>query len=146
MYGAVSAHLGIGNDETTPDGQVTLERVECNAACDYAPVVMVNWEVFDNVTPDAAIDLVYRPCAGEPVEAAYNLGSGEGASVLELMHAIRDASGIAFEPEVGPRRAGDPARIVADGSLAARDLDWRMRHTIADMVASAWSAEVAAAR
>ncbi len=41
-------HLGVGNDETTPDGKVTLEHLECNAACDYAPVVMVNWEFFDN--------------------------------------------------------------------------------------------------
>lgn len=38
-------HLGVGNDETTADGQVTLEHIECNAACDYAPVMMVNWEI-----------------------------------------------------------------------------------------------------
>ena len=37
-----SDHLGVGHDETTDDGVITLERVECNAACDYAPVVMVN--------------------------------------------------------------------------------------------------------
>ena len=51
-------HLGVGDDETTPDGKVSLEHVECNAACDYAPVVMVNWEFFDNMTPDTARDLV----------------------------------------------------------------------------------------
>jgi NADH-quinone oxidoreductase subunit E len=51
IFAAVSDHLGIGHDETTEDGAVTLERVECNAACDYAPVVMVNWEFFDNQTP-----------------------------------------------------------------------------------------------
>jgi NADH-quinone oxidoreductase subunit E len=45
-------HLGVGDDEATPDGKVSLEHVECNAACDYAPVVMVNWEFFDNMTPD----------------------------------------------------------------------------------------------
>ena len=44
-------HLGVGNDETTEDGKVTLEHIECNAACDYAPVMMVNWEFFDNLTP-----------------------------------------------------------------------------------------------
>ena len=44
-------HLGVGDDEPTPDGKVSLEHVECNAACDYAPVVMVNWEFFDNMTP-----------------------------------------------------------------------------------------------
>jgi NADH-quinone oxidoreductase subunit E len=58
IWDAVSAHLGIGHDETTDDGKVTLERVECNAACDYAPVVMANWEFFDNQTPQSTIDLV----------------------------------------------------------------------------------------
>ena len=51
MYAALQDHLGIGNDETTADGQITLEHVECNAACDFAPVMMVNWEFFDNTTP-----------------------------------------------------------------------------------------------
>ena len=51
-------HLGIGDDETTPDGKVSLEHLECNAACDYAPVVMVNWEFFDNQTPRSARNLV----------------------------------------------------------------------------------------
>jgi NADH-quinone oxidoreductase subunit E len=44
IFAALSEHLGIGNHETTADGKLSLERVECNAACDYAPVVMVNWE------------------------------------------------------------------------------------------------------
>jgi NADH-quinone oxidoreductase subunit E len=51
-------HLGVGTDEVTPDGKVSVEHVECNAACDYAPVVMVNWEFFDNMTPQSARDLV----------------------------------------------------------------------------------------
>jgi NADH-quinone oxidoreductase subunit E len=51
-------HLGVADDEATPDGKVSLENVECNAACDYAPVVMVNWEFFDNMTPESARDLV----------------------------------------------------------------------------------------
>lgn len=58
IMAALEEHLGIGNDETTPDGKVHLEHVECNAACDYAPVVMVNWEFFDNQTPGSARDLV----------------------------------------------------------------------------------------
>ena len=53
-----SEHLGVGNDETTEDGKVTLEHIECNAACDFAPVVMVNWEFFDNQTPESAKQLV----------------------------------------------------------------------------------------
>ncbi len=51
-------HLGVGLDEVTPDGKVSYEHVECNAACDYAPVVMVNWEFFDDMTPQSARDLV----------------------------------------------------------------------------------------
>ena len=67
IWDEVSDHLGIGHDETTPDGKVTLERVECNAACDYAPVVMVNWEFFDNQTPDSTRALVDDLQAGAPV-------------------------------------------------------------------------------
>lgn len=51
-------HLGIAHGETTDDGAVTLEHIECNAACDYAPVIMVNWEFFDNQTPESARELV----------------------------------------------------------------------------------------
>jgi NADH-quinone oxidoreductase subunit E len=51
-------HLGVGVDEPTPDGKVSVEHVECNAACDYAPVVMVNWEFFDDMTPQSARELV----------------------------------------------------------------------------------------
>ena len=54
IYDEVSDHLGVGNNETTADGKVTLERLECNAACDFAPVMMVNWEFFDNQTPESA--------------------------------------------------------------------------------------------
>jgi UDP-glucose 4-epimerase len=81
--------------------------------------------------------------AGRPLEAAYNLGSGDGASVKQIMDAMARVTGIAFTPEIGARRPGDPARIVASGELAARDLDWRMRHTLDEMVASAWAARTA---
>src|SRR5262249_13898391 len=59
-------HLGVADDEATPDGKVSLEHVECNAACDYAPVVMVNWEFFDNMTPDSARELVDDLRSGAP--------------------------------------------------------------------------------
>ncbi|HUA28772.1 MAG TPA: NADH-quinone oxidoreductase subunit NuoE [Streptosporangiaceae bacterium] len=58
IFADLQEHLGVGNDQTTPDGKVSLEHLECNAACDYAPVVMVNWEFFDNMTPRSARDLV----------------------------------------------------------------------------------------
>ena len=55
---ALTDHLGIGHGETTEDGTITLEHIECNAACDYAPVMMVNWEFFDNSSPSTARALV----------------------------------------------------------------------------------------
>lgn len=79
--------------------------------------------------------------AGTPLERVYNLGSGDGLSVRQIMTAMAAVTGIDFEPEIGPRRAGDPDRIVADGTLAARDLDWKMRHSVEDMVASAFEAQ-----
>jgi NADH-quinone oxidoreductase subunit E len=62
----LQSHLGIGHNETTEDGTVSLEHIECNAACDYAPVVMVNWEFYDNQTPSSAKDLVDACRAGSP--------------------------------------------------------------------------------
>jgi len=64
VYAELKEHIG-GTD--TPDGKVTLQHVECNAACDYAPVVMVNWEFFDNMTPESAKALVDDLRAGKPV-------------------------------------------------------------------------------
>jgi NADH-quinone oxidoreductase subunit E len=58
IFADLRQYLGVGNDETTADGKVTLEHLECNAACDYAPVMMVNWEFFDNMTPQSARELV----------------------------------------------------------------------------------------
>ena len=58
IFATLKDHLGIGHDETTEDGVITLEHLECNAACDYAPVMMVNWEFFDNQTPESAVGLV----------------------------------------------------------------------------------------
>jgi UDP-glucose 4-epimerase len=78
--------------------------------------------------------------AGESVEPAYNLGSGTGVSVREIMTTVAEVTGIPFDPVIAPRRAGDPARIVAAGDLAARDLDWQMRHSLREMVESQWLA------
>ena len=66
LYRTACDRLGISNHETTPDGKVSLERIECNAACDYAPVVMVNWEFYDNQTPESLRELVDGVRAGNP--------------------------------------------------------------------------------
>lgn len=78
--------------------------------------------------------------SGAQLEPVYNLGSGEGVSVREIMTAMSAVTGIEFTPEIGPRRPGDPARIVASGTAAARDLAWEMRHSLREMVHSAWNA------
>ncbi|MBO3129829.1 NADH-quinone oxidoreductase subunit NuoE [Dermatophilus congolensis] len=67
IFDRVSEHLGIGHDETTEDGRITLERVECNAACDYAPVVMANWEFMDAQTPESAVAMVDDMRAGKEI-------------------------------------------------------------------------------
>ncbi|UIJ36038.1 NADH-quinone oxidoreductase subunit NuoE [Allobranchiibius sp. GilTou73] len=88
IFDTLSEHLGIGHDETTPDGKVTLERVECNAACDYAPVVMANWEFIDNQTPTSATQLVDDLRAGKEVRPT------RGASkVCSFKHVSRVLAG-----------------------------------------------------
>jgi UDP-glucose 4-epimerase len=77
---------------------------------------------------------------GGQLEPVYNLGSGTGLSVREIIDAMLRVTGSDVVPVVTARRPGDPARIVATGELAARDLQWRMRHDLDDMVASAWRA------
>jgi UDP-glucose 4-epimerase len=111
-----------GDDYDTPDG--TCVR-------DFVHVADLS---------DAHLVAAQRLAAGDSLEPVYNLGSGTGSSVREIMDAIRTVTGIDFTPEIGPRRPGDPDRIVATGEAAARDLGWENRHTLEDMVRSAWEA------
>jgi NADH-quinone oxidoreductase subunit E len=66
IFSSLKDHLGIGHNETLEDGTVSLEHIECMAACDYAPVMTVNWEFYDNQTPQSARDLVDACRAGTP--------------------------------------------------------------------------------
>ena len=66
IFSALKEHLDIENDGVTPDGKVSLEHIECNAACDYAPVVMANWEFYDNQTVESAKSLVDAARHGNP--------------------------------------------------------------------------------
>jgi NADH-quinone oxidoreductase subunit E len=66
IFAGLKEHLGVENDCVTADGKVSLEHIECNAACDYAPVVMANWEFYDNQTVQSAKDLVDSMRAGNP--------------------------------------------------------------------------------
>ncbi|MET8623655.1 NADH-quinone oxidoreductase subunit NuoE [Kitasatospora sp. NPDC004669] len=85
IFAELQQHLGIRNNETTEDGEVSIEHIECNAACDYAPVVMVNWEFFDNQTPESARQLVDDLRAGRevrPTRGARLCGFKETARIL----------------------------------------------------------------
>lgn len=66
IFESIKEHLDIENDGVTNDGKVSVEHIECNAACDYAPVVMVNWEFYDNQTVQSTKDLVDAARAGNP--------------------------------------------------------------------------------
>ena len=115
-----------GDDYPTPDGTCVRDYIH---VADLA---------------HAHVAAARRMTAGQDLEMVYNLGSGDGSSVKQIMDAVREVTGIDFTPEIAPRRAGDPARIVASGDRAARDLDWKMRHSLNDMVESAWRARQAA--
>jgi UDP-glucose 4-epimerase len=112
-----------GTDYPTPDGTCVRDYVH---VADLA---------HSHVVAAKALE------AGTALEPVYNLGSGDGVSVRQIMDVAAEVTGIAFEPRVAPRRPGDPARIVASGELAGRDLEWQMRHSLRDMVASAWEAQ-----
>ena len=66
IFAALKEHLGVENDGVTGDGKVSLEHIECNAACDYAPVVMANWEFYDNQDVSSAKELVDSMRKGTP--------------------------------------------------------------------------------
>ena len=66
IFAALKDHLGVENDGVTADGKVSLEHIECNAACDYAPVVMANWEFYDNQDISSAKELVDSMRKGTP--------------------------------------------------------------------------------
>jgi len=66
IFAALKDHLGVENDGVTSDGKVSLEHIECNAACDYAPVVMANWEFSDNQDVSSAKELVDSMRKGTP--------------------------------------------------------------------------------
>ncbi len=102
IFSALKDHLEVGNDETTPDGKVTLEHIECNAACDFAPVLMVNWEFFDDQTVESARELVDRLRAGDP--PAPTRGAGPVCTFREASRVLAGfPDGRAGEgPSAGP--------------------------------------------
>ncbi|CAL9538667.1 MULTISPECIES: NADH-quinone oxidoreductase subunit NuoE [Streptomyces] len=108
IFEELQEHLGVGNGETTDDGKVTLEHIECNAACDFAPVVMVNWEFFDNQTPSSAKRLVDDLRAGRPVTPT------RGAPLCTFKDTARILAGFPDERDGAVESGGSagPASLV----------------------------------
>jgi NADH-quinone oxidoreductase subunit E len=125
IFAALRETLGVGNDETTADGAITLEHAECLAACDYAPVVTVNYEFFDNRTVGSAVDLVRQLRAGQrpqPTRGAplctFRQIERQVAGFFDSETAAPDANGSGTPTEVGVRLAVDKGESAPSYSLA----------------------------
>ena len=115
IFDRLKSHLDVGNDETTDDGKVTLEHIECNAACDYAPVMTVNWEFMDNMTPESAITLV------DDLRSGVERTSTRGPRLVTWRQAERVLAGFPDDlADEGP--SAGPASLV--GREIARREGW----------------------
>src|SRR6188472_256251 len=115
IFERLKDHLDIGNDETTDDGRITLEHLECNAACDYAPVMMVNWEFMDNQTPGSAVRLV------DDLRSGVEVTSTRGPRICTWREAERVLAGFPDDrADEGP--AGGPPSLL--GLAIAKENGW----------------------
>jgi NADH-quinone oxidoreductase subunit E len=116
IYEGLQEHLGIANGETTEDGKITLEHIECNAACDFAPVMMVNWEYFDNQTPESAKELVDALRAGRSAEPT------RGAPLCTFKQSARILAGFPDEREGAVESGGSAGHASLTGLRLAKGL------------------------
>jgi NADH-quinone oxidoreductase subunit E len=116
IYDSLCEHLGLGHNETTQDGTISLEHIECNAACIYAPVVMVNWEFFDNMTPAAARELVDKLRSGQQV-----VPSRGPSRLCGFRAASRILAGLPDDQAAEGPAAGPPDLV---GLRIARERGW----------------------
>ncbi len=116
IWETLSEHLGIGSDETTEDGRITLEALECNAGCDYAPVVMVNWEFFDNQTPSSAIQIVEDIREGKDVHPTRGADKVHSFKKIERVLAGFEDGHVDEGPGAGPASLA--------GLKIAREMEW----------------------
>src|SRR5690348_9638876 len=120
IFSCLKEHLDVGNDETAVRREgdaatVSLEHIECNAACDYAPVMMVNWEFMDNQTPESARQLVDDLRAGKEVH------STRGPRIVTWREAERVLAGLPDDlADEGP--GAGPASLA--GLKIAREHGW----------------------
>ncbi len=118
-----------GDDYSTPDGTCIRDYIHVS---DLADAHLLALDALENepVTKDGHYS--FRPLI-------YNLGNGSGFSVREVIEAARRVTGHPIPVEVCPRRAGDPAVLVASSEKAMRELEWKPRYTkLDDIVRTAW--------
>lgn len=113
-----------GNDYPTPDG---------TGVRDYLHVL----DLAEGHL--AAMDYIHSDRTPASGMYTYNLGTGNGISVLEMVNAMVKACGHEIPYKVGPRRDGDIAVCYADSSLAAKDLGWKATRTVEDMCRDLWA-------
>jgi UDP-glucose 4-epimerase len=115
--------LIFGDDYPTPDGTCIRDYIHVS---DLADAHL------------AALDLL--AASSVPGHEVFNIGTGGGSSVREMVDAILAVAGVDLVPEVRPRRAGDPAVVVADPGTAAAVMGWQAQLGLTDIVESAWAA------
>ena len=111
-----------GDDYPTPDGSCIRDYVHVG---DLARAHLMAVDYLDADTREYA---------------TFNVGSGSGASVLEVLDALKSASRIDFVPEIKARRAGDPPRLVADTKRIEKVFGFKAEHDLEQIVSSAWDA------
>lgn len=122
IWETLTEHLGIGSDETTEDGKITLEALECNAGCDYAPVVMVNWEFFDNQTPTSAVQIVEDVRQGKDIHPTRGADKAHTFKEIERVLAGFEDGHVDEGPSAGPASLA--------GLKIAREKNWTAPQTI----------------
>lgn len=110
VWEGLTEHLGVGHNQTTPDGAITLERIECQAACTHAPVLTANWEYVDNVTVERAKEIA------DTLRADGDVESTRGPKVRRLADAQRTVAG--FEDGLEGEGGGADAVMRAGTELA----------------------------
>ncbi|RFU23329.1 NADH-quinone oxidoreductase subunit NuoE [Geodermatophilus marinus] len=111
IYDALSADLGIHHDETTADGSITLEHAECLAACDYAPVVTVDYEFYDQQDVESARSLVAALRRGEKPHPT------RGAPLTDFRGVSRQLAGFSQHADEAAARAAVDAPMQDEPTL-----------------------------
>jgi NADH-quinone oxidoreductase subunit E len=125
IYARLSEHLGVGHEETAGEpgepGSITLEHAECLAACDLAPVLQVNYEYYDNQTPESAVELV------DALRGGQKPAPSRGAPLADFKSAELQLAGFFPEDEETYRSQVDGSSQAVEtlrGAALAQERGW----------------------